>query len=88
MNQRMKPLNRRALLLRGVALAAIGLAVPLRGSLAQDASPEASPTEGGGMPPLPAGATVAAQGLWNPGNLAVSADGIVFVAEQGITGGE
>ncbi len=87
MEDRFRALNRRDVLIGGVALAAAGLAVPLQGSLAQDASPEAAPDEGGGMPPLPAGATVAGQGFWNPGDLAVSADGIVFVAEQGIPGG-
>jgi sugar lactone lactonase YvrE len=53
---------------------------------------EASPApeggeEGGGMPPLPAGATVVAEGLWNPGNLAFGPDGTLYIAETGVAGG-
>jgi hypothetical protein len=50
---------------------------------AQEASPAA---EQGGMPPLPAGATVVAEGLWNPANIAFDADGNLYVAEGGIPG--
>ena len=39
------------------------------------------------MPPLPEGATVVGQGLWNPGDITVDTDGAVFIAEQGIAGG-
>ncbi|MGC4193077.1 MAG: ScyD/ScyE family protein [Thermomicrobiales bacterium] len=84
-------LDRRALL----AIAAGGSVSLTLGNTAfarQDASPEASPAaspaeEGGGLPPLPAGATPVAQGLWNPGDLAFGPDGIIYIAETGVTGG-
>src|SRR4051812_13855974 len=71
MDSRFYSLNRRDLLVRGAALASVGLAIPLTRTLAQDASPEASPEAGGEMPPIPEGATVVGQGLWNPGDLTV-----------------
>lgn len=81
-------MNRRDLLIRSaIAVATVGVALPMRSSLAQDASPEASPDEGGGMPPLPEGATVVGQGLWNPGDIVVSPEGTVFIAEGGVAGG-
>lgn len=81
-------LSRRDLVIRSVAAAAaVGIALPLRSSFAQDASPEASPNEGGGMPPLPEGATVVGQGFWNPGDITLGEDGTVYVAEQGVFGG-
>jgi hypothetical protein len=49
----------------------------------QEASPAA---EEGGMPPLPEGATVVAEGLWNPGNLVFGADGTLYIAETGVAG--
>lgn len=83
-----RQLNRRDLIVRGaLATAAMGIAMPLRSSLAQDASPEASPDEGGGMPPLPAGATVVGQGLWNPGDIVLGPDGTIYIAEGGIMAG-
>lgn len=82
-------IDRRELLIRGaVAAAAVSVAMPLRSSFAQDASPEASPDEGGGMPPLPEGATVVGQGLWNPGDITLGADGTIYIAEQGVAGGD
>ena len=39
------------------------------------------------MPPLLEGATVVAEGLWNPGNLAFSPDGSLYIAETGVAGG-
>lgn len=81
-------MNRRDLIVRSaIAAAAAGIAVPLRSSFAQDASPEAAAEEAGGMPPLPEGATVVGQGLWNPGDISVDETGAVFIAEQGIVGG-
>lgn len=86
--------DRRTLLKGGGALGLTGLALAsgvlgLSGSraAAQDATPEPSGGDQGGMPPVPEGATVVAQGLWNPGDLAISPEGIVFIAEQGIAGG-
>ena len=34
------------------------------------------------MPPLPEGATVVAEGLWNPGNLVFGPDGTLYIADQ------
>ncbi len=68
--------------------AAAGVALPLVGALAQDASPEAAPEEGGGMPPLPEGATVVGQGLWNPGDITLGEDGTIYIAESGVAGGD
>jgi len=69
------------------AVAISGAAV-LRPTFAQEASPEASPAEGGPpMPPLPEGATVVAEGLWNPMDLAFGEDGTLYIAESGIAGG-
>jgi len=81
--------SRRRVLASGSAMA-VGLAAvgPLQRALAQDASPVASPEEGGGMPPLPEGATVIAQGLWNPGDLAFGDDGTLYIAETGVAGGD
>ncbi len=39
------------------------------------------------MPPLPEGATVVAQGLWNPGDITLGDDGTIYIAEGGIAGG-
>ncbi len=81
-------MNRRDLIIKSaLAVAAVGVALPLGSSLAQDASPEAAPNESGGMPPLPEGATVVGQGLWNPGDIVVSPEGTVFVAEGGVSAG-
>ena len=68
--------------------ASVGAALPVVGTFAQDASPEAAPEEGGGMPPLPEGATVVGQGLWNPGDLTLGEDGTIYIAESGVAGGD
>jgi sugar lactone lactonase YvrE len=81
-----KKLNRRQFATAGAAAAAaVATAGTLltRGAAAQEASPAA---EEGGMPPLPEGAIVVAEGLWNPANLAFDADGNLYVAEGGIPG--
>ncbi|MGN6486167.1 MAG: ScyD/ScyE family protein [Thermomicrobiales bacterium] len=84
--------DRRTLL----AIAAGGSASLALGGIAfarQDASPAASPEAspaapaGGGLPPLPQGATPVAQGLWNPGDLALGPDGTIYIAESGVAGG-
>lgn len=71
--------------LAGVAAATV---VTVRGTSAkQDASPEAD----SGMPPLPPippGATVVAEGLWNPNNLLFGEDGTLYIAQSGVSGGE
>ncbi len=82
-------LNRRELLIRSVAMAAAaGVALPAAGAFAQDASPAAGEEQGGGMPPLPEGATVVGQGLWNPGDITLGEDGTIYIAEQGVSGGD
>jgi len=75
-------LNRRAFTALGIGTAAA--AVTGRHVLAQEAAtPE---TEGPGLPPIPEGATVVADGLWNPANLAFGEDGTLYVAESGVSG--
>ncbi len=80
-------LNRRFVVLGGAALAGsvtLGSAAFAR----QEASPAAEEGgEGGGMPPLPEGAIVVAQGLWNPGDLTFGPDGTLYIAETGVAGG-
>jgi sugar lactone lactonase YvrE len=62
----------------------VGLARP---ALAQDASPESGPGgEAPGLPPLPEGAVVVAEGLYNPGHLTFGADGTLYIAETGVFG--
>ncbi len=78
--------RRKAVVMAGGAITAAALARPA--FAAQDASPEASPAAGGpGMPPIPAGAVVVAEGLWNPGDLALGEDGTLYIAETGVAGG-
>jgi hypothetical protein len=67
--------------LAGIAAASV---VSVRGTRAQDASPEAG---GPGLPPIPEGATVVADGLWNPTNLLFGEDGALYIAESGVSGG-
>ncbi len=72
---------------RVLAVAAAGSAaalVPAALVARQEASPAAE--EQGGMPPLPEGATLVAEGLWNPGNLAFGPDGTLYIAETGVAG--
>ncbi|MCA9858594.1 MAG: ScyD/ScyE family protein [Thermomicrobiales bacterium] len=77
--------DRRALLKASGALGLAGAVFVGGGSFFSGA--RAQDEEGGGMPPLPEGATVVGQGLWNPGNLTLGADGTLYIAEQGIAGG-
>ena len=53
-----------------------------------EATPAEGGEEGGGLPPLPEGATIVAEGLWNPGNLTFGSDGTLYIAETGVAGGE
>lgn len=84
-----RTMNRRQVAIASAAGAvAISGAAVLRPAFAQEASPEASPAEGGPpMPPLPEGATVVAEGLWNPMDLAFGDDGTLYIAESGVAGG-
>ncbi|HVL22731.1 MAG TPA: ScyD/ScyE family protein [Thermomicrobiales bacterium] len=70
--------------------AGAALGVPAaKAALAQDATPVGSPAEGGpGLPPLPEGATVVAEGLWNPRFIAIGDDGTLYVTENGVGGDE
>lgn len=54
------------------------------------AQADATPADGGGppLPPLPDGATVVADGLWNPSDLTFGPDGTLYIAEGGITGAD
>ncbi|MGI8483267.1 MAG: ScyD/ScyE family protein [Thermomicrobiales bacterium] len=77
--------RRKAVVMAGGVVTAAALARP---AFAQDASPEASPAaQGPGMPPIPEGAVVVAEGLWNPGDLAFGDDGTLYIAETGVGGG-
>jgi outer membrane protein assembly factor BamB len=79
--------RRRTLAIAGASAAAFAVS-PASKAFAQDASPAAEGgEEGGGMPPLPEGATLVAEGLWNPGNLAFGPDGTLYIAETGVAGG-
>lgn len=71
-----------------VAAATIATLATTRTLTAQEASPAAEGGEAGGMPPLPEGAVVVAEGLWNPGNLAFGPDGTLYIAETGVAGGD
>lgn len=75
--------TRRVLVMSGAALAG-SVTLGSSGLARQEASPAAE--EGGGMPPLPEGATVVAQGLWNPGDLALGPEGTLYIAEGGVAG--
>lgn len=60
--------------------------------MAQDAATpvgdEAPPAQTGGLPPLPEGATLVAEGLFNPRFLAIGSDGTLYVSEVGVGGDE
>lgn len=67
--------------------AGLALGVPASAAvMAQDASPVAE--EGPGLPPLPEGATVVAEGLWNPRFMAFGDDGTLYITENGVGGDE
>jgi len=82
--------RRKVAAMAGGVVAAAALARPALA--AQDASPEASPAAspvagGPGMPPIPEGAVVVGEGLWNPADLALGEDGTLDIAETGVAGG-
>jgi len=68
-------------------------ATMLQRALAQEATPigqesTPAPETGAGLPPLPEGATLYAQGLWNPRFLEFGDDGTLYITENGIGGDE
>jgi len=67
-----------------------GASVLLAGTVTRAGAQEASPAAEGdpGLPPLPEGATLVAEGLWNPRYLAFADDGTLYVTEVGIGGDE
>jgi sugar lactone lactonase YvrE len=79
-------LNRRSLVAgSGLLVAGLALTGEVSAALAQDATPaEASPGADQGMPPIPDGAVVVAEGLWNPGDIAFGDDGTLYIAETGV----
>lgn len=81
-------LSRRSFTKSAAAVSAgLALGVPASAAvLAQDATPvvETAP----GLPPLPEGATVYAEGLWNPRFLVFGEDGTLYISEAGIGGDE
>jgi len=75
-------MNRRAFSITAGAVVLMAGTVTRAG--AQEASPAAE--EAPALPPLPEGATLVAQGLWNPRYLAFADDGTLYVTEVGIGG--
>ena len=72
-----------------IAGAAIALGGVRPGVFAQEATPADGGGEGGpGLPPLPEGATVVAQGLFNPRGLFMTEDGTLYISEVGVGGDE
>jgi hypothetical protein len=80
-----RSISRRAFARSTVVLGA-GIAAGARSAavLAQDATPAPAPA----LPPLPEGATLVADGLWNPRFIAISDAGVLYVTENGIGGDE
>lgn len=69
--------------------AAAAVSVPiLKGASAQDAATPAGEDMGMGLPPLPEGATVVAEGLFNPRFIAFGDDGTLYITENGVGGDE
>ena len=68
----------------GVALSAPVLKV----AMAQDAATPVAEDAGMGLPPLPEGATVVAEGLFNPRFIAFGDDGTLYITENGVGGDE
>ena len=81
-----RTINRRTFARTGVVATATVAATGFAGAHSAFAlQSEATPAEeGSGMPPLPEGATVVAEGLWNPGDLAFGPDGTLYIAETGV----
>ena len=83
-----KTTSRRTFVTTAAAVSA-GVAAGLpafRTALAQDATP--APEGGMGLPPLPEGALVVADGLYNPRFIAVADDGTLYITENGVGGDE
>lgn len=81
-------INRRQAVVGGAAaVAGLSASGRLHAALAQEASPESGAGGPPGLPPIPEGAVVVAEGLWNPGDLAFGEDGTLYIAETGVAGG-
>jgi hypothetical protein len=80
--------SRRDITKTGLAVTGAAIAVSASGNrlFAQEATPVASPEPG--LPPLPEGATVIAEGLLQPRNFAWGDDGTLYVTENGVGGDE
>lgn len=69
--------------------AAVAVSAPiLKMASAQDAATPVGEDSGMGLPPLPEGATVVAEGLFNPRFLAFGDDGTLYITENGVGGDE
>jgi len=82
--------RRQAAKLAAAATAAIATTRSISVFAQDDATPDATPegeAGGPGMPPLPEGATVVAEGLWNPTNMVFGDDGTLYIAQSGVSGG-
>lgn len=62
-----------------------GMTIGAPAAAMQESAPGATPV---GMPPLPEGCTVIAEGLVNPRGVAVGEDGTIYIAEAGAGGDE
>jgi sugar lactone lactonase YvrE len=83
-----KTSTRRTFVVSAAAVSA-GIAAGLpsaRAVLAQEATPGAE--EAMGLPPLPEGALLVADGLFNPRFIAVADDGTLYITENGVGGDE
>lgn len=85
-------LSRRSLA-KTTAAASVGAAITLPAAtfvMAQDATPVAEPAapDETGLPPLPEGATVVAEALFNPRFIAIGSTGTLYVTEAGVGGDE
>lgn len=80
-----RTMSRRQVAVTGATVAGFAALTATR---AQEATPAEGGEEGGpGLPPILEGATVVAEGLWNPGNIAFGPDGTLYIAETGVAGG-
>lgn len=68
--------------------AAVAVSAPVLKLAAQEAATPVGEDEGMGLPPLPEGATVVAEGLFNPRFIAFGDDGTLYITENGVGGDE
>ncbi len=82
-----RQINRRRFTAGMAGAVAMGALATGRASARQDASPVADESAGPGLPPLPEGAVVVAEGLWNPQDITFGDDDTLYIVEGGVVGG-